>query len=630
MDENNNKSIINEYQTKMINKMTNKLSLFNLKKIQNNIIQNSQNTNNDEKNTNNNEKQNNLEKNIPLLKLLSNKTESIGQEDSKLKNDIPKKGETYSFTVRNKLYPIKNAKFNFSINSKKNCHLTSSIQKFLNKNKIKKCNSTKDFKVNNMLDLIHNKEIKICLDLIKSLPKNSRNNKKILDNINDLKNEETNNLIKSIKFFNIDNINNQRIIENEILNNKNNCNSNTNTNTIYNTLSLSLPINYNSNNMHLNSIYTFKNNKKLDQIFDYSSKSIKNNFNKAKTINENNNIKYDLNNSSSLNEDLVKSRLKNSTNDKIINITNNNNSKIRYGKKNEINFRTGFVRSQKNIFSNVYNKYLKNKSKKEIKIGGSIKNKDLKNKLALPEIEEFKTIIKDYENLKNKSLNNKNIETNIDKNDLISKDNLINELNEIYLNQKNIFLKDLKKNMRNRQYFAETYKKEVNENIQNINKINRSPNIYSDGYSLLDGTINKKLVQYNYILGNKFYDRKQKLEKEKQFYEISDEYENKIKNNENELFKETNLYYQSFIPKFIFNSDRKKDLMNDAKIIINLAKKNISNKYSSNASIESGKTLKIYNSKNSKNLSDLSNKEDKIYNDYINFKKEYKKKYSFD
>ena len=71
MDENNNKSIINEYQTKMINKMTNKLSLFNLKKIQNNIIPNTQNTNNNEKNTNNNEKQNNLEKNIPPLKLLS-------------------------------------------------------------------------------------------------------------------------------------------------------------------------------------------------------------------------------------------------------------------------------------------------------------------------------------------------------------------------------------------------------------------------------------------------------------------------------------------------------------------------------------------------------------------------------
>ena len=60
MDENNNKSIRNEYLTIIINKMIKKLSLFNPKQIQNNIIQNSQNTNN-------NEKQNSLEKNIPLL-----------------------------------------------------------------------------------------------------------------------------------------------------------------------------------------------------------------------------------------------------------------------------------------------------------------------------------------------------------------------------------------------------------------------------------------------------------------------------------------------------------------------------------------------------------------------------------
>ena len=74
MDENNNKSIRNEYLTIIINKMIKKLSLFNTKQIQNNIIQNSQNTNN-------NEKQNNLEKNIPLLKLLSKETEISGQDD---------------------------------------------------------------------------------------------------------------------------------------------------------------------------------------------------------------------------------------------------------------------------------------------------------------------------------------------------------------------------------------------------------------------------------------------------------------------------------------------------------------------------------------------------------------------
>ena len=87
------------------------------------------------------------------------------------------------------------------------------------------------------------------MDLINSL---SINSKKILNNINDIKNKENNNLRKSINFL-IYNIINQRIIENQILNNKNNCNSNIYN--IYNTLSLSLPINYNSNNMDLNSIY---------------------------------------------------------------------------------------------------------------------------------------------------------------------------------------------------------------------------------------------------------------------------------------------------------------------------------------------------------------------------------------
>ena len=87
------------------------------------------------------------------------------------------------------------------------------------------------------------------MDLINSL---SINSKKILNNINDIKNKENNNLRKSINFL-IYNIINQRIIENQILNNKNNCNSNIYN--IYNTLSLSLPINYNPNNMNLNSIY---------------------------------------------------------------------------------------------------------------------------------------------------------------------------------------------------------------------------------------------------------------------------------------------------------------------------------------------------------------------------------------
>ena len=126
--------------------------------------------------------------------------------------------------VRNILYYVKNAIYYFNINSKKKCLLVHQSINFFKKIQLKN----------------------VCLDLINSLSINSRNNKKILNNINDIKNKENNNLIKSINFL-IYNIINQRIIENQILNNKNNCNSNIYN--IYNTLS------FNSNNMDLNSIY---------------------------------------------------------------------------------------------------------------------------------------------------------------------------------------------------------------------------------------------------------------------------------------------------------------------------------------------------------------------------------------
>ena len=180
-----------------------------------------------------------------------------------------------------------------------------------------------------------------------------------------------------------------------------------------------------------------------------------------------------------------------------------------------------------------------------------------------------------------------------------------------------MFLSYLKNNICNRRIFAESYKKEVNENIDNINKRKREQNFYIDGYSLLNENINKKLQQFNKILGNKFHDKEQKMEKVNKFCKICNEYENKIKNYENEIFKETNLYNQLFLPKFEFNRDKKNNNKNNFEI--DLSKHNI-NKSNENISLDSSITFKI---DNNRVLSKKSNKEEKIY-------KHYSKKYSFD
>ena len=83
--------------------------------------------------------------------------------------------------VRNILYYVKNAKYNFNINSKKNCLLVHQSINFFKKIQLKN----------------------VCLDLINSLSINSRNNKKILNNINDIKNKENNKFKKINKFSNI-------------------------------------------------------------------------------------------------------------------------------------------------------------------------------------------------------------------------------------------------------------------------------------------------------------------------------------------------------------------------------------------------------------------------------------------
>ena len=640
MDENNNlKPIKNDVKFHSISKIIqHRPSLFNKTKLNKFSNEKSQNEKND-----------NLEKSISLLKLFSNSSQYIKPANYNIYSDFAKKGKTTSFTVKNYLNSIQNTKTNSIYNNKiNNLYLTSYK---INKNqKIKKCSSTYDLidkkRNSNMIDLIHEKEIGVCLNLIKSLNGKTRNKTKNLNIFKLNKSEETNNLIKSIKFFTIDNITNQRIIEHQILNNNiYNPNLNSELNTLNNTLSLSMPTNYKTNNTNNKALI----NKNKLNISNYTNNNNLNNslitIKNYSTINKNlgdNNL-ININNSfnSVLNENNTKTKMKKSINNNINNITNNNiKKKLENYQKNSINFRTGFVRSKKNIYGDEYNNNFKNlKNSNKIKIKNYKKKKEEANKLLLPEIEEFHSIIKDIENRKSKTLRKKNSDLNVinDDNDLLLKDKLIDELNKIYLNQKNLFLKNLKENITNRKIYSELYRQEVNENIQDINKIKRGKNIYVDGYSLLDGKINQKLNQYNYILGNRFFDKDKKMEKVEKLCKISEEYENEIKKNENGIFQETNLYNQLYKPKFNFNKKNiKEDLIDNIKLKM---EKNIPNKpnktntinsnfiSNSNITLNSSKSFKF---DNMKNASISSNQDDKVYNDYINFRRECKKKYSFD
>ena len=560
------------------------------------------------------DKNENLEKSISLLKLISNKAYLTAPMNFKIIPEIQKKGKTCSFTLKNNIFSLKNKKSNYNISSKTNSfYLISSINK-TKKKKFKNYNSSKDldgYKRDNMIDLIHNKEIKVCLDLIKSFPENGRNKQRRLNLNKDFKSEVTNGLVKSIKFFNIDNINNQRILENQIIKNSDYIpRSLSEYNTLKNATLLSISTNYKTKNSPLNDKTKFNNSNYND--LNNTSISMKNNSNLLKYINDNK--IYNLNNSEE-NKNILKKQFS-----KIINHNNNVQKKFDEYKKNEINFVTGFLRSQKNIKGDVFTKYLNNKEKFEINTQNYKKKKEESNKLSLPEIQEYKSIINELKNRKSKTLiKSQSVfdSSNKEKIKLNVKDKLIDELNELYLNQKTMFLSYLKNNICNRRIFAESYKKEVNENIDNINKRKREQNFYIDGYSLLDEHINKKLQQFNNILGNKFHDKEQKMEKVNKFCKICNEYENKIKNYENEIFKETNLYNQLFLPKFEFNRDKKNNHKNNLEI--DLSKHNI-NKSNENISLDSSITFKI---DNNRVLSKKSNKEEKIY-------KHYSKKYSFD
>ena len=341
-----------------------------------------------------NEKTNdNFDRSVSLLNLLSSRSHFVNANDFKIMPNITQKGKTCSFTVRNALLPIKTKpkkKVNFGfIPKKKEFYITTSVNPIIKKKELKKSRSTQNINIEennnkrNIIDLIHEKEIQLCLDLIKTLPEKIKIKNKNKRNIKDFKREETtNNLIRLIKTFNIDNVYTQRILEEQVLNQ-----------TIFNseinplsTMSISLSTNYRTN-IPMNNIFKFNssnytNNKNLNT----SSISLKNNSSIIKNINDSNILK---NNNSVINTNLPKSKLNKSINNKMNNNTKASHhflSKLVYDPRSEINFHTGFVRSQKKIYDDVYSKYFKNSKRNQIRIRNYRKKKEEKNKLTLPEI----------------------------------------------------------------------------------------------------------------------------------------------------------------------------------------------------------------------------------------------------
>ena len=490
--------------------------------------------------------------NMSLIKLLSNKTHFVMDNNFTLFHGDSKRGRTTSFIADDRESQTRNNKFYYPFkNSRKNFYLTS----FKPSYKIKKmkisnsCQDLNNYNKYNVIDLIHEKEIQLCLELIKKYPDIEKNKDRNV-NVRELKTKETSDIIREIKRFNFDNIKDQKTVADQILDN-------------YNYLinyeniplsTLSMSTNYRTNKMPMNSMY------KLN-ISNISTNNV--NFNSS-TISKNNSSILN-NNSSSNNKTLLKLKMSKSFNSKInsnLNTNNNIYNKLIYDPRNEINFNTGFIKSQKNIYEDVYSKYFKNKKhnkKNEIKARRYRQKKEEANKLTLPEIEEFKSIIKEIEKQKmRENRRNKSVIFNKDKNDLIVKDQLLEELNSLYKKQKDMFLNSLKSNFGDTEKAREDLrKKEINKNIQNINKIRRAPNVFVDGYSLLDGSINKKLKQYNYILGNKFHDKEQKKEKELKFNQCVNEFENKINYYKKKLMEEKEIYKKIFKPKIDFSKDKK-------------------------------------------------------------------------
>ena len=507
-----------------------------------------------------------LRKTGSLINLIANKTQQ-SLDPYKLNNN---KGKTYSILskkeniMNNNMNSSKQVSFNLTNNSninKKNFYLTSPLNSMYKKIKVKNTSdSTRT--TNYMIDLIHKKEIELCLDLIKKLPEKGINNLKNNDDKNEENLEETNNLIELIKKFNFDNINNTKRIEYQILND-NNDNSFSNSNILKsdlnpsNDLSVSMTTNFKTNNLLYNTNLNQNiNNPVMDKNLNNSSIELKNN--NSSIIQNNSNIlneKSKLVKSSSTNNI---SKMKDPKND-----FNFQSSKFDYF-KNEINFQTGFVRSKKKIFNQAF-KY--SRKKNNFNPNKFRRQRKENEKLTLPEIEEYKSIVKDIQNRKRKKLRKSKEVTEVKKEtgDLDFKDKLIEELHDIYQDQKNTFLLNLHDNYgdEKNKVKVDPVKEEINANIRKINQFIRKPNNYIDGYSILTGKINKRLNEFNYILGNKFYDKEQKKEKEEKFHKCIEEFENKMNRYRDEFFKEYKIYRKIFKQKIDFRKDKNQENFED-------------------------------------------------------------------
>ena len=494
-------------------------------------------------------------KGIKKDRTLRNFMRSKTQQTLDSNNFMSFKGKTESILMPKK-HNMKNDKqvnFNLS-NNIKNFYLTSSFNSMHKKNQSQKNISHSTRETNYMIDLIHKKEIKLCLDLIRKLPENGIENKNNIDERKEGNFKETKNLIGLIKNFNFDNINNQKRIEYQIINDNNNSFDNSNIlkseiipldNSLVSNGTTLKPKNINDNINNNQNI----NNLALEKTFNNSSIDIKNN---------NSNILQ--NNSNHTNIKLIKSQSTNNLSTKYRGTKSNIFANKMDYFKNEINFHTGFVRSQKNIYNEAFKSFrrknlLNHKKLKKIK-------KD-KEKLTLPEIEEYKSIIKEIETRKNKQRSKSKdiLEDKKDRSELDLKDKLYDELQDIYKDQKSTFLYDLQKNYsgkKNRINY-DPIKEEKNANIRNINNNKRKENYYVDGYSLFNGNVNKRLNEFNYILGNKFYNKEKKKEKEEKFYKCIEEFENKLKRYRNDLFNEQKEYKKIFKQNIDFRKDKNKE-----------------------------------------------------------------------
>ena len=507
---------------------------------------------------------------------------------SSVLNNLSNKKYTAKFKIKQKKNPkdfyiteSKNITFD---KPKTNSLIISSLTKYnINQNK------------ESLLDKIHNKEIDLCMGLMKNLSEKNTNRNislKLNDSQCDEYNEkeETHNIIQKLKNFNL--------ISNKIMNNYQRIPislDNLSMSTYYKTNNANNTSNSLCNNLNFNmsnySLINSMNQTEMKNTTIDASKSII----KSKIIKSYNNLYKNMKPISNY----------------IVEESNNNNS----NPKNDINFHTGFIRHQKyiDIYSKLGNQSLEPYHRK--------RNMYEDKKLGLAEIDEYRAIIENIENKKNKFHRSQSVLENKDKNEIVIKDRLTEELNEMYSKQKKLFLDYIKEkadpNNKSKLYL---YKEEVNKNIRQINKNKRIPNSFIDGYSLFDGKTNKTIEQYNYILGDKFHDKFQKSIKEKKLLESINELDDKYKRNIDELLVKYHAYKKLFEPK-LYSDNVEKEEHNEV-YDLNLDFRKINNYL-----ITKDSDIKEAEKEAKKIEDTTTSKKEKIYKEYMEFKNQYVNKY---